>query len=135
VRRLLLGVLLVLAAGACTSTGPPVAGPSSRANSAAVQAVVEELRRGEEVVAVAGSYAGQEPGRVDLSITVPEGTAVEEQEAVLDRAEQLVWRSPVDPLLSVTLLVREPGDAPAGRQRSYVGAGQLAQLEDRYGER
>jgi hypothetical protein len=138
VRRLLLGVLLVLVA-ACTTSEPPAAGPSAADNAAAVRAVVEELRRGEEVVAVAGGYDAEQPvrGRVRLTITVPDGMPAEEQEAVLDRAEQLLWRSPVDPLNAVALLVREPGAAPTGpvRQRSYVGARQVAQLEDRYGPR
>jgi hypothetical protein len=138
VRRLLLAVLLLLAS-ACASSAPPVAGRTAAQNSAAVQAVVEELRRGEEVVAVEGRYDAEQPvrGRVSLTITVPDGTPAEEQEAVLDRAEQLLWRSPVDPLSALALRVREPGTALTGptRQRAYAGAGEVAQLEDRYGPR
>jgi hypothetical protein len=138
-QRVLLALLLVLLTGCAGPKPTPLGPPTGVANPAAVQAVKDELRRGEEVVAVFGGYESGPAGggRVELAITVPPGTPVEEQEAVLDRAEQLVWRSPVDPLSSVVLLVREPRTGPTDpvRQRSYDGPVQIAQLEETYGPR
>lgn len=137
-RRLLLVVLLA-ALAACSPSTPRAQGPDNGENKAAMRAVLEELRRGEEVIEVTGGYETDITtyGQVDITITVPDGTPVEEQEALLDRAEQLVWRSPIDPILTFGVLVLEPSTPPdaMGRQRLYQGEERVAQLEEKYGPR
>lgn len=137
-KRLLLVVLLA-ALAACSPSSPRAQGPDDDENKAAMQAVLEELRRGEDVLQVTGGYETNITtyGQVGVVMTVPDGTSVEEQEALLDRAEQLVWRSPIDPILTLGLAVLEPSTPPdaMGRQRRYSGEDEVAQLEEKYGPR
>ena len=134
-RRLLLLVLLVLLPACSAGKSPDV----DRANERALAAVADELRATEGVLQADATYSTSitNYGSVSVSLTVADGTPAAAQEALLDRAEGLVWRSAADPLLRIGLILIEqstPSTAP-GRQRAYVGEDEVARLAARLGPR
>lgn len=134
-RRLLLLVVLLLLSACSAGTSPD----SDRANERALVAVAAELRATEGVLQADATYSTSVTsyGAVSVSLTVADGTPAAAQEALLDRAEALVWRSAADPLLRIGLILLEqstPSTAP-GRQRAYVDESEIARLADRLGPR
>jgi hypothetical protein len=134
VTRRLLVVLLLLTA--CSAGKSPDA---DRANERALAAVEADLRTTQGVLEASASYSTSltNYGAVQVSLVVADGTPAAAQEALLDTAEALVWRSPADPILRLGLLLTEqstPSTAP-GRQRAYVGADDVARLAARLGPR
>lgn len=135
-----LSVLLMLVLLTACSGGPSSPpGRSDDENRAAITAVMAELEGDRGVQEVTGAYETSMVtyGSIGLTITVADGTPAADQEALLDRAEELVWRSAADPINGLGLLVVEsstPSTAP-GRQRLYQGRSDLAPLTKRYGPR
>lgn len=131
---LLLGLLCSCSNG---SASPPR--PSAQDNRAAVEAVLAELEDSSAVEQVTGGYetAAVSYGSIGITMTVADGTPVAEQDALLDRAEELVWRSPADPINGLGVRVVEtstPSTAP-GRARLLQGRTEVAQLAKKYGPR
>lgn len=132
-------LVLVLMVAGCGGPGEQPRGVDREFNRAEMQRVVEQLRADDRVLDADGTWSGSltTTGNTSVSVTVADGTPEAEQESVLDRAEELVWRSEVDPVLFLSLRVTTssaPADAP-GLQRSYDRAERFAELERSYGPR
>jgi hypothetical protein len=136
-RAVALLLLVLLTACGSGSGAPP--GRSDAENRAAVAAVIAELERADSVQEVSGAYetAAVKYGSIGMTITVAEGTPMAEQEALLDRAEELVWRSAANPINGLNVLVAEtrPGAKPGRRQRLYQGRTEVGRLAEKYGPR
>lgn len=136
--RRALPVLVLCLLTACSGGGdgePDPVDPS--VSAAAVERVLAELRSAPGVVDATGSYSTRivDPGAVDVGITVEQALPAAEREALLDRAEELVWRSDAEPLTVVNVVLSTPGSSELVGERLYQGATQLEQLEQRYGPR
>jgi hypothetical protein len=128
---------VLLTACGSGSSAPPRR--SDAENRAAVDAVIAELERADSVQEVTGAYETSlvAYGSIGMTITVADGTPVAEQDALIDRAEELVWRSVADPINGFGVLVVEtstPSTAP-GRARSYDGRDEVGGLAEKYGPR
>lgn len=136
-RAVALLLLVLLTACGSGSSAPPR--PSDAENRQAVAAVIAELERADSVQKVTGAYETSlvQFGSIGMTITVADGTPAPAQEALLDRAEELVWRSAADPINGLGLLVVEPspGAKPGRRQRLYQGRDEVGRLAERYGPR
>jgi hypothetical protein len=138
IRAVALLLLFVLLTACGSGSGAPPR-RSDAENRAAVDAVIAELERADSVQEVSGAYETSlvQFGSIGMTITVADGTPVAEQEALMDRAEELVWRSVADPISRLGFLVVEtstPSTAP-GRQRSYDGRDEVGRLAEKYGPR
>lgn len=104
-----------------------------------MERVVEQVREVPGVVEATGSWSGSltTTGSTAVTATVADGTPEAEQQQVADRAAELVWRSQVDPVASLSILVLTPStppDAP-GLQLRFDRAERFAELEQAYGPR
>lgn len=133
-----LPVLALCLLAACSSgAGGGTAEPAGGTAASEVEQVLTALRDVPGVVEATGGYSTRavDAGAVDIDLTVADTVAAAQRESLLDRAEELVWRSGVDPLETLNVVLGAPGSSELLGERLYQGRTQLQELERRYGPR
>lgn len=128
-----LALLLLVGCG-----GSSFEGPTDTQNAAVTEQVLDRVRDDPRVVEVTGGYSTSltTTGSVVIDVQVRDGTPVAEQEQIVDRIEEGLWRSPVDPVYVLDIRVSPIGvTGRATVERTYDRQAEFEALEDVYGPR
>lgn len=129
--------LLVLLLAGCGGSSPE--GPTDEQNAAVTEQVLDRVRDDARVLQLTGGYSTSltTTGSVVIDVQVRDGTPVTEQEQLVDRIEEGLWRSTVDPVFVLDIRVSPIGavGGPATVQRTYSRPAEFEALEQVYGPR